>query len=185
MNNILYIVILIVVSFDFTQLGTFHFLCLRVQSITNLLLLTVHPISQSLLKSRLPPFKLFITCTMSLHFLLLHCDICDYTLSKEWTLLKLWTILKIQRIPRFFSTVALLNSFNNYMWKTHCFEINSINFLLKLPNSLVYTLYDSIVLAIEEFEAIEGVVDWLLLMQVITGRRMVDWARKRWLWWSL
>ena len=83
MDNILYIVILIVVSFDFTELGAFQLLSLSVQSIADLLLLTVHPVPQPLLQSRLSSLNLLTACAVGLHFLFLHCYICDHTLSKE------------------------------------------------------------------------------------------------------
>jgi hypothetical protein len=83
MDNILYIVILIVVSFDFTELGAFHLLSLSVQPVTDLLLLTVHPVPQPLLQSRLPGLNFLTACTVGLHLLFLLGYICDHTLSKE------------------------------------------------------------------------------------------------------
>ena len=83
MDNILYIVILIVVSFDFNELGALHLLSLSVQPIADLLLLTVHPVPQPLLQSRLPSLNFLAACTVDLHLLFLLGYIGDHTLSKE------------------------------------------------------------------------------------------------------
>jgi len=83
MDNILYIVILIVVSFDFTELGALHLLSLSVQPIADLLLLTVHPVPQPLLQSCLPSLNFLAACTVDLHLLFLLGYIGDHTLSKE------------------------------------------------------------------------------------------------------
>jgi hypothetical protein len=75
MDNILNIVVLKVVSFDFSELCTLKLLSLSVQPVANLLLLAVHPVLESLLQPRLSCFYLLAPSPVSLDLLPLHCDI--------------------------------------------------------------------------------------------------------------
>ena len=75
MDNILNIVVLKVVSFDFSELCTLKLLSLSVQPVANLLLLAVHPVLESLLQPCLSCFYLLAPSPVSLDLLPLHCDI--------------------------------------------------------------------------------------------------------------